>query len=157
MIIIKFSSLALTISTILASAMVAHSAETVEFANGGFEDGLAQWQPRAGSAIEPQFQTPGYEGKNYAHLEVGADASQRDHEAIYLIRRDLPTVPGSYQIRFAARSDLTQGRGGARIVNIGADNKVLSSFVPGGKIPLVQGKTPWTEYSFLYTCPLIPK
>ena len=149
----KLISCALALSTILATATSANAAEPVELKNGGFETGLAPWLLRAPSTIEPQILSPGYQGQNFARLEVGAAASERDREAVYLIRRDLPTEAGNYQIRFAARSSLTQGRGGARIVNLDADNKVLSSFVPGGKIPLVQGQTPWTEYSFVYTVP----
>ena len=138
----------------MATATSVRAAETVALANGGFEDGLTSWSQRGQTVTAAQIQSPGTEGKNFARLEIGADAPAFDRVAIYLSRRDLPMEAGSYRIHFAARSELTQGRGGARVVNFGADKKVISAFAPGAKgVPLITGTTPWTQYSYVYVVP----
>jgi hypothetical protein len=130
------------------------AAEKIELPNAGFEEGLGDWRKRTATERAYQFLSPGREGKNFARLEVSDDDTQADREAVYLNRLDLPTEEGYYRVRFWARSELSQGRGGALLVNFDAENKVLSAYNPGATgIPDFGGNTPWTEYSYVYHVP----
>ncbi len=122
--------------------------------NGSFEDGLKGWGQRSQTPGVYQFLSPGHDGQQYARLQVTADSPLADRQAVYFNRRDLPTDPGYYRLHYAARSELTQGKGGARIIQFDANTKVLSSTVPGASgVPSVSGKTPWTQYAVVFEVP----
>ena len=150
MLFLKTVSRVLLAAALFASAGAAQAADANLLSNGSFEEGLANWGQRSQTEGVYQIQSPGHEGKNYARLQVNADSPQRDRQAVYFNRRDLPTAEGYYRLRFAVRSALQQGKGGARVVNFDGDTKVLSTFAPGGAgIPFISGTTPWTEYSYV--------
>jgi|GEM_PF-510180 len=122
--------------------------------NGSFEEGLKGWGQRSQTPGVYQLLSPGHEGQQHARLQVTADNPQADRQAVYFNRRDLPTDPGYYRLRYAARSELTQGTGGARVISFDADTKVLVSTVPGAAgVPIIRGNTPWTEYAFVFQVP----
>jgi hypothetical protein len=130
------------------------NAQPIELANGGFENGLESWGQRSQTETVYKVESPGYKGEKFARLQVSADEPQRDREAVYFNRRDLPTAEGYYVFRFAARSDLQQGKGGARVVNFADKAQVLNSYAPGGNgVPLVSGQSAWQEYSYVYVVP----
>jgi hypothetical protein len=130
------------------------AAEKIELPNAGFENGLEIWRKRTATERAYQLHSPGHEGKNFARLEVSDDDTQADREAVYLNRLDLPTAEGYYRVRFWARSELSQGKGGALLVNFDAENKVLSAYNPGAVgVPDFGGNTPWREYSYVYHVP----
>ena len=128
--------------------------ETVELSNGGFETGLQNWNKRTATENVYQIQSPGREGGNFARLQVSDDDTQADRAAVYINRTDLPIAEGYYRVSFAARSELKQGNGGARVVHFGDENAVLASLVPGvGGLPILRGDTPWQEYTLVYRVP----
>ena len=122
--------------------------------NGSFEEGLKGWGQRSQTPGVYQFLPPGHEGQQHARLQVKDDDPLADRQAVYFNRRDLPTDPGYYRLRYAARSELAQGTGGARVISFDADTKVLVSTVPGAAgVPIIRGNTPWTEYAFVFQVP----
>jgi hypothetical protein len=142
------------ISILLIGVSHAQAAEMVELPNAGFEDGLQSWGKRTATESVYKIQSPGHEGKNFARLQVTSDDPQMDREAVYFNRRDLPTAEGFYRIRFAARSELKQGSGGASIGNFDAETNLLSTANPGAPgIPSFAGNTSWREYSYVYSVP----
>lgn len=129
-------------------------ADAVTLSNSDFENEKAGWGQRTATADVYQFASPGFEGNRHARLQIKATDPERDRQAVYFNRLDLPTAPGHYRLSYAARSDLQKGNGGARIVCFDAQKKVLAAFVPGGRgVPAITGTTEWTQHTFIYQVP----
>jgi hypothetical protein len=149
----SFNTFYKTLFTVAVCIGVAQ-AQPVELANGSFENDMEGWGQRSQTASVYKIESPGHEGEKYARLQVTADDPQRDREAVYFNRRDLPTEEGYYLLSFAARTDLQQGKGGALVVTFDDKSQVLKAYAPGGfGVPMVTGQTPWTEYSFVFAVP----
>lgn len=149
----RYAKVLLSLSTCyLLTVAAAQTAQPLS--NSGFEKGLDGWGTRTTTEGVYTVLSPGFEGDKYVELKVSQGSPQRDRGAVYFNRRDLPVAPGYYQLHFAARSDLQNGSAGARIVSFDADGKVLLSSSPGATgIPVISGKTDWTDYDYIYNVP----
>jgi hypothetical protein len=127
----------------------------IEVSNGDFEDGLKDWGLRHGPEKAYSVLTEGaFEGKQSAQIVLEAGSTPKLLESAYFSRVNFPTEAGYYRLRYAAKTDLTQGSFGAAIIAQDAEKKNVLAIAPGkGGVPSTNGKTDWKEYSLIYRLP----
>ncbi len=127
----------------------------IEISNAGFEDGLKDWTQRSGpNAAYRVTQDDARAGQSSALIALEAGSTPGLLEAAYFARTDLPTEAGYYRLRYAAKTDLTQGVFGASIIGLNAEKKSTSLAQPGKSgVPISQGKSDWKEDVLIYRVP----
>jgi hypothetical protein len=128
----------------------------VEIPNGGFENGLQNWDMRG--KTEPTYRNvskpEAFEGEAAGQIVLDGGSTLDQRQGAYFARVDFPTEVGYYRLRYAAKTDLQQGEFGAALVAVGEDDKPLLAIYPGQNgSALVRGKSDWKEYSLIYKLP----
>jgi hypothetical protein len=142
-------------SATLTTAQAQNDITKIEISNGGFEEGLKDWGTRFGpEKAYSVVQGDALEGKAAAQIALEAGSTPSLRQAAYFARTDFPTSAGYYRLRYAAKTDLTQGNFGAMIIAQDADKKPAMVLSPGKSgVPVTSGKTDWKEYSVIYRLP----
>lgn len=147
--------LALLTSANFSFAQAQDGITKIEISNAGFEDSLKDWGTRFGPEKAYGVIADGaHEGTQSAFIALEAGSTPSLLSAAYFSRVDLPTAAGFYRLRYAAKTDLTQGIFGASVIGQDAEKNTAMVIVPGKSgVPVTKGKTDWTEYSIIYRLP----
>ena len=139
----------------LAQAPTRTDIAKIEIPNGGFENGLIDWETRSDkTAYSATNKTEALEGEAAAQIVIEAGSTPDLKNAAYFARVDFPIEAGYYRLRYAAKTNLQQGEFGAALVAVGEDDKPLMAIYPGQNgSALVRSETDWAEYSLIYKLP----